>query len=133
MSKYIYMAGLMDGEGTIGIARNRASDLYRKPYISISTSTIPIQEWLLENFGGHVSISKKYQEHHTQAYSWKLRTVSPIMELLREIRPYMLETEKIRRADLILNEYASITVRNGKYTEEEKQAKLNFERRFLNL
>jgi len=131
MNKYIYMAGLMDGEGTIGIARNNATVLFKSPYISVSSTTMAIHMWLQNNFGGHTSVQKTYKENHKQAWSWKLKNLPQIYDLLEGILPYMLEPDKRRRAELILWEYPQVTKRNGKYTPEERRVKEYFEERFF--
>lgn len=126
------MAGLLDGEGTIGITYT-SKGRFRSPYISVSSTTPRIMEWLKDNFGGNIVTVKKYQDHHKQAYSWKLRTLPKIMELLENTLPYMLEDEKIRRGNMILHEYLLVTPRNGKYTPEMLVAKQDFEQKLLSL
>lgn len=127
------MAGLLDGEGTIGISRSDTKGRFRAPYISITSTTPEIIEWLKNTYGGNVSIQKTYQAHHKQAWSWRLRNLPQIFSLLENVLPYMLEPEKIRRGKLILNEYKLVTPRNGKYTPIMLQAKIDFEKDFLNL
>lgn len=132
-TNHIYMAGLLDGEGTIGIARSDTKGRFRAPYISISSTTPEIIQWLKETYGGHVSIQKTYQDHHKQAWSWKLRNLSDLYDLLDNVLPFMLEPDKIRRGTLILNEYKAVTPRNGKYTSEMLERKQEFESRFLSI
>lgn len=131
MTKLIYMAGLMDGEGTIGIARADTKGRFRAPYISVTTTTPEIAEWLQSNFGGHVCKQKVYRDHHKPSWSWRLKNLDQLFNLLEGILPYMLEPDKIRRANLLLNEYKTVTVRNGKYTPEQMEKKLAFEANFL--
>jgi hypothetical protein len=126
------MAGLLDGEGTIGITYAGKSP-YRSPYISVTSTTPEIVDWLKDNFGGIVCSQKTYQPHHKKSYSWRLRNLSDITELLENTTPYMLEPEKIRRAKLILEIYPTVTRRNGKYSEEQTANKLEFEKTFLGL
>lgn len=123
------MAGLLDGEGTIGITANGGEN--RTPYVSVTSTTREIIDWLHTEFDGHISIQKVYQAHYKQSWSWKLRNKSQLFELLINVIPYMKEPEKIRRGNMLLNEYNLVTVRNGKYTVEQKLAKLDFEDRFL--
>lgn len=132
MSKFIYMAGLIDGEGTIGISRdtNRKS---RAPYISITSTTREIMEWLQENFGGTICVQKVYQPHHKPSWSWRLRNKSAVFSLIAMIEPYMLEPAKKARINLLLKEYDSVTKRNGKYTLQQQLDKDDFERRFLDI
>lgn len=127
------MAGLMDGEGTIGISYLHSYRQFRTPYVSMSTTTPEISTWLKDSFGGSVSNHKVYQEHHKPSQSWKLTTWKPLTELLTNILPHMLEPEKVRRGNLLLDTYKLVTVRNGKYTDEERDRKLAFEKDFLSL
>lgn len=131
MSKYIYMAGLLDGEGTIGIARNRGPAAYRSPYISVSSTTPEIIEWLVENFGGRACKQRVRNDRWKESWSWRVTSWSDIENILTNVLPHMLEPEKIRRGNLLLTEYKSVTVRNGKYTDEQRERKLDFEARFL--
>lgn len=132
MSKYIYMAGLIDGEGTIGIAKTHADRAENKvPYLSVSSTTKEIIDWLVENFGGSASVQKVYQSHHKQSWSWKLRNKAQLFDLIRKIEPHMLEPVKKARMTMLLDEYDKVTVRNGKYSPEQREAKLAFEERFM--
>lgn len=132
MSKFIYMAGLIDGEGTIGVSRDHATR-NRVPYLSVSSTTKEIIDWLVENFGGTASVQKVYQDHHKQSWSWKLRNKAQLFELIAQIEPHMLEPAKKARIKMLLTEYQTVTPRNGKYTPEMTAAKIDFEERLLAL
>lgn len=126
----IYMAGLMDGEGTIGITYY-TNKLFRSPYISITTTTPEIADWLKETYGGLICQQKVYKDHHKPSWSWRLTNKEKIFSLLSAILPYMKEPDKVRRGNLLLDEYDSVTLRNGKYSEEQRARKLDYESRFL--
>ncbi len=130
MQKYAYLAGIIDGEGTIGICRTSRGK-YRAPYISVSSTTVELIEWLHQFLGGTVCRHKPYKKQHSHAYSWRLRAKESVFSTLRSILPYLVVPEKIRRANLILREYDMCTVRNGKYTKTQRTIKLDFEKRFL--
>lgn len=130
MSNHHYMAGLLDGEGSIGISYHY-NRLYRSPSISVTSTTEELVNWCKQNYGGFISKKKTYQEHHKPCWVWSLTKWADIENLLTNVLPFMLEPEKIRRGRLLLEEYKAVTVRNGKYTEPQRQAKLNFEQRFL--
>lgn len=126
------MAGLLDGEGTIGISRGNKSK-YRSPYISVTSTTKEIVDWLHDTFGGIVSAHKVYQEHHKQSWIWQLRNKDQVFRVMEMVKPYMLEPNKKARITLVLNEYNSVTPRNGKYTDDMTTRKVAFEERFLAL
>lgn len=125
-----YTAGILDGEGTITLTKQHAVDRFRKPIVSVSSTTLSLLEFLKENYNGSISKHKVYQDHHKQSWSWKLSYDSAILFLV-DVVPYMKEPEKIKRAQLIVNEYKQLTPRNGKYSKEQLSKKLNFEERFF--
>ena len=127
--KEAYVAGIIDGEGTITLTRQRANE-YRSPVVSVSSTTLEILEYLKQHYGGCISKHKVYQDHHKQAWSWKVERSSSY-KILQDIQPYLLCPEKKHRCELILSTYQSVTPRNGRYTEEMKTLKENFEYQFF--
>jgi hypothetical protein len=122
-----YAAGLIDGEGTVTMSRRGD---FRFPVVSVSSTTIELLEFMKRNHGGSISKHKTYQDHHKQSWSWKVVN-DAALALLKQIRPYMLEPEKTYRADCLTEEYKAVTVRNGKYTPEQRARRLEFEERFF--
>ena len=131
MTDFNYAAGLIDGEGTIGLERIRAASLFRAPYVSVSSTTFELMCWLSNNFGGYTSTHKVYKETHKQSWLWKVRAHEQLFPLLEGITPLLKVPEKKYRAELILWEYRELTKRNGKYTADERKAKEYFEKRFF--
>lgn len=126
-----YMAGLMDGEGSITLVKNYGSsnpELYRFPYVSVASTTFELVQFCKDNFGGSISTKKVYQDHHKPSYAWALQSRQAV-ELLDILVPYMLEPEKIRRAQLVIA-FQRIKPRNGRYTpelvEQLKQITIDF-------
>ena len=126
---FIYTAGLIDGEGTIGLVKANKNQ-FKSPYVSVSSTTFELVDYLKNTYGGYISKHKVYQDHHKQSYSWKINFHKAI-EFIKNILPYLKEPEKIRRANLIINEYSKVTKRNGKYSSNELKSKLDFEYRFF--
>lgn len=129
-SDYVYTAGIVDGEGTIGLAKNNGDSVYKSPYISVSSTTVELINWLHSKYGGTVCRHKPRKANHSPAFSWRLRTKAKVFELLRQVLPYLKVPDKIKRTTMLLNEYDKHTKRNGKYTAKEQRDKLQFERRF---
>jgi len=125
-----YTAGLIDGEGTITLLRGRAKDKFRHPVVSVTSTSPELIEFLHQTYGGVIVNQKVYKSHHKKSWSWKL-TYDTAIEFIRQIRPYMRESSKCNRCDMILATYKSLTNRNGKYTAEQIQSKLAFETAFL--
>lgn len=130
-----YAAGLMDGEGSIMLSRAHAvgsaqGGAFRQPTCTLSSTSRELVEFMLQEYGGFICNQKKYKEHHKQAWIWRV-SYTRANKLLRRILPFLKEKEKIRRAKMIVEEYPKLTKRNGQYTEQQRQLKLAFEKRFL--
>lgn len=127
-----YLAGLIDGEGTITLSKDRAASKYRYPVVSMSSTSIELINVFVENYGGVVCKHKTYKEHHKKSYSWRVISNKAI-NLLKQVVPYMLEPSKVYRANLILNDYKKVTRANGRYSDKQHTAKVEFENRFFNV
>lgn len=103
---------------------------FRVPLVSITNTSWEIISFLKGTYGGTVRNQKSYAVHHRQAWVWSVNYDTAI-DFLKRIEPHLKHDSKITRANLILNEYKLLTRRNGRYTGQEREAKLNFESRFL--
>lgn len=126
----IYAAGLIDGEGSILLTRGSRNDKFRHPCVSVSNTSKELIDFLKENFGGTVSKHKTYKAHHKPSWSWSVSYNAAVL-FVEQIRPFLKEKSKCKRCDMILTSYKSLTNRNGKYTDAQVHAKLDFERTFL--
>lgn len=125
-----YIAGIIDGEGTITLTRLSANE-YRAPVVSVTSTTIEILEYLQERCGGSISSQSKKEVQHKDSWCWKIIRNKAI-ELLEQCSDYLLVPEKKYRADLIINQYKAVTPRNGRYNEERRKLKEKFEEDFFN-
>ncbi len=116
-----YVAGIIDGEGTITLTRRRKNET-PCPHISVANTNLEMLEWLRSKLGGIICSKKKYQPHHKQSYTWTIKLAGKCLQLLSDIRPYLII--KRQHADLLINEYRKVTPRNGKYTPEMSLRKL---------
>lgn len=129
-SDLYYTAGLLDGEGTITISKNRKSAKFRHPQISIASTTLELLKYLQNTFGGYISSKKIYAPHHKQSWHWQVHGTHALV-FAALIAPYLKEPEKKRRAELLTSQYKKVTPRNGKYTNIMLSKKLEFEQNFL--
>lgn len=82
-----YWAGIIDGEGYIGIVRQKSvENLTVIVAVSITDRRIP--DLLKEQFGGSV-ISVKRRESYRTIYAWKIYA-KKAEAFLREIYPYLI-------------------------------------------
>ena len=110
-----YIAGLIDGEGTVTLGRKHKND-HRQLSVSISSNERPMLEFVLNATGiGWITNKRKNAEHHAASFNWTTHN-RQALDLLRQVTPH-LQSYKKRRAQLILDRYLKVTPRNGKYTE----------------
>jgi hypothetical protein len=126
-----YLAGLIDGEGTITLGRKHATD-GRQLTISISNTERAILEFALRPIGaGKITAKRSAKAHHAPAFTyavWNRQALS----LLAQVAPF-LRSYKRYRAALVLDNYVRLTPRNGKYTPALLSARQRFESEVLSL
>lgn len=116
-----YAAGLFDGEGSISLIRHRENRTH-SPQVSIASTDYEVVHWFQERFGGSVVTKQPRMSNHSVSYDWRL-TDRRALAFLEIIRPYLVIERKIRRIDLLLNDYVACTPRNGRYTDEMLERK----------
>jgi len=121
-----YIAGLIDGEGTVTLSRRHRNE-NRHLVISISNTERPLLDYVLNTVGaGKITGKKAYQSHHNASYTYTISNRQGLA-LLTQIIPY-LKTYKLKRSHLILDDYVRLTPRNGYYDAEIKRDRTEFER-----
>jgi len=98
-----YAAGILDGEGSIGIGHNIRNPT--KPVywividVSMSEKGLVVLQWLRKNFGGSISNQRQQTERWSLTCSWRIFG-DPALKLLRRVRPYLLL--KSEQADIAI-------------------------------
>ena len=124
-----YIAGLIDGEGTITLTRMHLGE-NRRLVVSISNNDVSLLKFVQAKIGaGKITTKKTYSERHACSFAYQISS-RQALDLLRQISPY-LKTYKAKRAKLVLNDYLRLTPRNGPYTPEISDSRLEFEARLL--
>ena len=128
-----YIAGIIDGEGSIMLQRIHKNE-YPSPCVSIASTSLELLNWLKKTIGKGMIISKKNYnpEVHKDCYSYVLRRNDAI-KLIDEICPYLVIDSKKKRAKLIIEKYKALTPRNGRYTDEMIKAKEDFYNEFISI
>ena len=126
-----YIAGLIDGEGTITLSRRHAQDR-RQLVVSIANTERPLLDFVLERVGaGKITRKRTSAQHHTASYCYSVSN-RQALSLLTQLEPY-LRSHKRKRAELILARYLQLTPRNGKYTASQQQRRAEFEQDFFSI
>lgn len=128
-----YIAGIIDGEGSIMLTRFHKKQL-PAPCITIASTSLELLEWVKIKAGlGSIKSKKNYNPiHHKDSFTYIIRYNEAIL-LLKEVEPYLVIEQKKLRAQLILNEYKNLTPRNGRYSEELLKKKEEFHTRFMSI
>ena len=103
--KYAYLAGLLDGEGYLGLTRSRGS--YR-PRVVISNCNLPLLKNAQNITGGYIT-KKTEREGWTQGYNL---TIISVDKWLFKIIPYMVGKKK--KAELFLKAKKMLNARRKK-------------------
>ncbi|MDE1921318.1 MAG: LAGLIDADG family homing endonuclease [Candidatus Omnitrophica bacterium] len=109
-----YIAGIVDGEGTIGLWRHHRNETHT-PNVTVANNSLTLLQWIKSKAGGGIVSKKKRQAHHNDSYAWSVRQDHAI-SFLNEIKRYLII--KRQQAELITGEYKAVTHRAGKYTPE---------------
>lgn len=99
--KIIYLAGIIDGEGYIGINKSKnyqGKPLFKLRVVVCNTNTDLIK-WLVDNFGGYITKKKTYSYKHKVSYNWKVNC-DKAGDVLSLVLPYLII--KKRQAELAI-------------------------------
>ena len=109
-----YIAGLIDGEGTITLSRKHRNE-NRQLVISISNTEANLLNYVQNSVGaGRITNKRTYSNNHTPGKTYQISN-RQALDFLKQIAPY-LKSYKADRAALILDHYIQLTPRNGRYS-----------------
>ena len=98
-----YVAGLIDGEGCLDLARQKRIDMhgkiYYRPRLRICLTEKEIIEWLQKSFGGNIT-TRKGQNNNKDTYSWSILGKKRLLPFLRKVYPYL--KIKRRQAEILV-------------------------------
>jgi hypothetical protein len=110
-----YIAGIIDGEGTITLSRAHANEM-PAPKVSVANNNLPLLNWIKEKVGTGVIITRsKRAPHHGSQYVLDISDNSAL-KLLAEVKEYLII--KKPHAELLVLQYKAVTPRNGRYTKK---------------
>ncbi|MCU0503151.1 MAG: LAGLIDADG family homing endonuclease [Anaerolineae bacterium] len=124
-----YIAGLIDGEGTVTLTRKHRNE-NRQLCVSISSTEKPMLDFVKHSTSvGKITNKRTSKSIHSRSYTYAVYN-RQALDLLREVLQW-LKSYKRERAELILQDYLRLTPRNGKYTKELRNHRQEFVRRVL--
>jgi len=116
-----YIAGIVDGEGTVTLTRRHKNET-PSPNVSIANTNNELLVWIKNKIGCGVIIKRtKQKPHHSNSYVFALYDRNAL-KLLADIKTFLII--KKPHAKLLLNHYKDSTPRNGRYTKKQIEMKM---------
>lgn len=125
-----WLAGYIDGDGCICLMK-KSKRKARSPELVIDSCDIELLDRVKSLIGGRISAKKSYNPRGRAGFHWRLNGSVQVVEVLRQLLPYMGCKDKIDRARILVDGWAACTPRNGCYTLDHLEAKDRLEREFL--
>lgn len=91
-SKLAFLAGLVDGDGSISISiinRKDWNGLSFQPYVAIGVTNRKLCKWVQKHFGGNL-YGYDQADGHQKMYHWKLYGKQALKDLILQLLPYLL-------------------------------------------
>lgn len=130
-SESAYLAGLVDGEGTITLTSKR-KDAFRVVSLTISSTEPALLKWARRTIGAGIITGKRtVSEKHTPSFTYQIYS-RQALDVIAQIQPH-LQSYKKRRAKFVLNHYLNVTPRNGKYSEKLLNKRNRFISKFFTI
>ncbi|MCH1625747.1 LAGLIDADG family homing endonuclease [Fredinandcohnia quinoae] len=128
-----YIAGIIDGEGSISLTRMHKKE-HRRPCISIASTDLELLTYIHRLTGGYINNKRNYRPNiHKDSYTLSIKKKEEVFYTLQQIVPFLRVNKKRNRAIWILENYERVTPRNGKYSPELLNSKVLFEEYFFEM
>jgi hypothetical protein len=126
-----YLAGLIDGEGTITLTR-RNLNKHRALVITVSSTELSILKFVQKITGvGKITNKRITKANHTPSFTYQVAN-RQALEILKQTAEH-LRSYKVERARLALQDYTRLTPRNGRYSPVQLQERTQFIEKFLGI
>ena len=126
-----YIAGLIDGEGTVTLTRLHRNE-NRRLVVSISNNDLALLRFVRGAVGaGRITSKRTNSARHAPSFTYQISS-RQALALLRQTAP-LLRSYRAARARLALADYVRLTPRNGKYRPGQRARRTAFETRFLSI
>ncbi len=126
-----YLAGLVDGEGTITLSR-RNLNKHRALVVTVSNTEMSILRHIQEITGvGKITNKRIAKANHTPSFTYQAAN-RQALDILKQTAEH-LRSYKADRARLALQDYTRLTPRNGRYSPSQLLERNQFNEKFLAL
>lgn len=91
-----YVAGLIDGEGTVTLSRRHRNE-HRQLVVSVVNTELPISQFLLDHIGtGKITNKRAAFARHTPSFCYSVSNLQALA-LLEQVMPYLVSYKRIAR------------------------------------
>lgn len=126
-----YIAGLIDGEGTVTLTRRHRNE-HRQVVVSIASTERALLEFVKSATGvGKITRKRVVSTRHSPSFTYAVSN-RQALALLGQIRG-QLKSYKAQRADLLLADYVRLTPPNGHYSPEMTTRRAAFVKSLLSI
>lgn len=134
-----YLAGLIDGEGYLGLIPSRVKGLKNQsfePVIKIGMtgeSILMLFNQLQATHGGHIEKRRLLTKGNRDAYTYSLKSRKKVLALLEQIHPYLLVKKSQSKLLMVFCSLPSTHSRYNSYDPSILQQKIDmyFELKYL--
>ena len=88
--KLAYMAGIIDGEGTICFVESKTAKYGRVPTIGIANTSLELLRWIEKVFGGNINRKPVKGKNRKPQYQWRCRAMREVLILGEAILPLLV-------------------------------------------
>lgn len=93
-----YIAGIIDGEGSITLTRLHENE-HRRPCITISSTDKELLIYIHSLTGGAINNKKNYNpDRHKNSFTLSIKKKESVLLILKHVAPYLRVEKKRRRA-----------------------------------
>ena len=131
----IYLAGIIDGEGTISvnIGRKKGTDApYLHGQLRVANTNLELINWLVSKFSGSIIKRKKKESYHKQGYEWHLG-MHPASEILKKCRAFLIIKKEQAELFIKLADRMKANRSRSLLTDQEKEERKNLIEEFRQL
>jgi hypothetical protein len=91
--KLAYLAGIIDGEGTVILETSPHGRYLVCPNVAIANTSSELFDWIEKEFAGYRR-HKRGKTYKKQMYIWRIRRTRDVLALLKAIYPYLVIKHK---------------------------------------
>jgi hypothetical protein len=97
--KLSYLAGIIDGEGAVGLGSSPHGRFLVCPYLDIGNTSPELFDWIESEFGGIRRHKRGRAINRKQMFQWRVRRTRDVLALLKAVFPFL--TIKKKEATLV--------------------------------